>query len=198
MPTTVTVLPWPDSVIDQLGFDPRSNYAERFWLPTLGPTSLLLTRRLATEFDRAPEGMTLPVAETSQALGLGPREGANAPLARSFERLVQFDVARVMETGTYAVRRMLPPINRRHLKRLPPALQTAHTEWAEAQLAEPPAANARRRARRLAIVLLEQGEDPDPIEQLLMTTGFHPSICRETIEWARNEHAHLTPAPVSP
>ncbi len=195
MPTTITVVPWPDAVIDQLGFDPRSTYAERFWLPTLGPTSLLLTRRLAAELDRAPDGVSLPVAETSQALGLGPREGANAPLARSFDRLVQFDVARVMAPDSFAVRRMLPPINRRHLKRLTPALQFAHTEWAEAQLAEPPAAKVRRRARRIAIVLLEQGEDPDPIEQLLMATGFHPSICRETIEWARAEHAQMTVEP---
>jgi hypothetical protein len=56
MPTTVTVVPWPDSVIDQLGFDPRSTYAERFWLPTLGPTSLLLTRRRARRGDPPRRG----------------------------------------------------------------------------------------------------------------------------------------------
>ena len=42
MPSTVTITPWPDPVIDTLGFDPRSSYVETFWLPTLGPTSLLI------------------------------------------------------------------------------------------------------------------------------------------------------------
>ena len=35
----IRVLPWPDPVIDSLGFDPRTAYVERFWLGVLGPTS---------------------------------------------------------------------------------------------------------------------------------------------------------------
>jgi hypothetical protein len=34
---TLRVLPWPDPVIDQVGYDPRSRYVERFWLGILGP-----------------------------------------------------------------------------------------------------------------------------------------------------------------
>lgn len=30
--TFLPVRPWPDSVIDALGHDPRSAYVERFWL----------------------------------------------------------------------------------------------------------------------------------------------------------------------
>ena len=33
------VLPWVDPVIDQVGYDPRSRYVERFWLGILGPPS---------------------------------------------------------------------------------------------------------------------------------------------------------------
>ena len=40
MPTTLTVKPWPDALIDTLGYDPRSRYVETFWLPTLGPPSI--------------------------------------------------------------------------------------------------------------------------------------------------------------
>ena len=40
VPTTLTVKPWPDALIDTLGYDPRSRYVETFWLPTLGPPSL--------------------------------------------------------------------------------------------------------------------------------------------------------------
>ena len=39
MPTALRVTPWPDPVLDVLGHDPRSWYAETFWLPTLGPTA---------------------------------------------------------------------------------------------------------------------------------------------------------------
>ncbi|MCJ7438215.1 MAG: EAL domain-containing protein, partial [Acidimicrobiia bacterium] len=38
MPTTLTICPWPDAVLDTVGHDPRSLYVETFWLPTLGPT----------------------------------------------------------------------------------------------------------------------------------------------------------------
>ena len=33
------VRPWVDPVLEQVGYDPRSPYVERFWLGTLGPSS---------------------------------------------------------------------------------------------------------------------------------------------------------------
>ena len=56
MPVAIRVTPWPDPVLDVLGHDPRSWYAETFWLPTLGPTALLLMRHLADRFERTPDG----------------------------------------------------------------------------------------------------------------------------------------------
>lgn len=184
MAASLVVRPWNDALIDTLGHDPRSLYVETFWLPTLGPTALLLLRHLAAQFDQYPDGLTLPLAGTSQALGLGCREGTSSPLVRSLARLAQFDLACDDGRGTIAVRRNVPPINRRHVRRLTPDLQVAHTEWVERQLAEPPQATARRRARRLALALLEQGDDPDHTERVLHTIGFHPSICHESARWA--------------
>lgn len=185
---TVAVRPWPDPVIDTLGHDPRSMYVEKFWLPTLGPTSLLLLRRIAAELDEQPDGVELDVAETSQALGLGYRAGASSPLARSFERLTQFDLACASGDGEFAVRRNVPPVNRRHVRRLPEPLQDEHRAWAEAQLAEPPLAEARRKSRRIAFTLLEQGDDLDHVERTLHSIGFHPSVCRESARWAHDRH----------
>jgi hypothetical protein len=184
MPTTLTVHPWPDPVIDTLGYDPRSIYVETFWLPTLGPTSVLLMRRIATAFAEAPYGMELDVAELSKALGLGYRDGNSTPLIRSFERLVQFDLATPTAEETYAVRRNLPPVNRRHIRRLPTYLQAQHDEWVRASLDEAPVEHARRRARRMAVALVELGTDAGEVEHALHSIGFHPSICRETAEWA--------------
>ena len=188
MPVTLAIRPWPDPVIDTLGHDPRSLYVERFWLPTLGPTSLLLLRRIAAGLDEHPDGLRLDVAELSQALGLGHREGASSPLVRSLDRLAQFDLACGAPDGTYAVRRNVPPVNRRHVRRLPERLRDEHRAWAEARLEEPAIAMARRRSRRLAFTLLEQGDDVDHVERVLHGIGFHPSLCRESAQWAYDQH----------
>jgi hypothetical protein len=188
MPATLAIQPWPDPIIDTLGHDPRSRYVERFWLPTLGPTSLLLLRRIAEVLDESPDGVELDVAETSAALGVGHRDGNSSPLMRSMDRLAQFDLATDAGPGGFAVRRNVPPVNRRHIHRLPDALRDEHTEWTEAQLSEPPLAAARRKARRLAFALFEQGDDLDCVERALHTVGYHPSICRESAVWAYERH----------
>ncbi|MGH9001401.1 MAG: hypothetical protein ACRDY7_18660 [Acidimicrobiia bacterium] len=187
MPTTIRITPLLDPVIDTIGHDPRSLYTERFWLPTLGPTTLLLLRRLADAFDQTPEGIDLPLVEASRALGLGDREGPNSPLWRSLCRLIQFDLAAEHGDGM-AVRRTVPPVNRRHVRRLPEDLQRAHEEWVNARVGEPPIEGIRRNARRLASMLTEAGEDLDCVERALCGAGFHPSICRESAGWAQHRY----------
>ncbi len=175
-------------MIDVLGHDPRSWYVETFWLPTLGPTCVLLMRHLADRFDRSPDGLTLPVVGTAQALGLGAGSGTSSPLLRSLSRLVQFDLACSSGESAVAVRRHLPPVNRRHVRRLPPLLQAEHSDWVQSQLDVPALDIARRRARRVAFTLLEQGDDPDHVERALCSVGFHPSVCREAACWAVERH----------
>jgi hypothetical protein len=188
MSETIHIQPWPDPVIDTLGHDPRTPYPERFWLPTLGPTALLLLRHIADRFDRCPQGFTLCLAETSRCLGLGERDGRSSPLARSLGRLVQFDLAANDDEGAaLAVRRHVPPINRRHVRRLPPSLQDEHDAWVGARLTEPPLASARRNARRMALILLGLGDSRSELEHRLGTAGFHPALAREAVAWAWQE-----------
>jgi hypothetical protein len=189
MTTAIQVVPWPDPVLDVIGHDPRSWYAETFWLPTLGPTALLLLRHLADRFERAPSGVELPVADTAAALGLGPRDGQHSPLVRSMNRLEQFDLACSDGDRTIAVRRALPPVHRRHVRRLPAELQARHAEWIAEQ--SHPVDLARRRARRFAITLLAQGEPIDAIERTLHAGGFHPAIAHEAVRWAREQALEL-------
>jgi len=192
MPTTITVVPWSDPVTDTLGYDPRSPYAETFWLPTLGPTSLVLMRHLATRFDRSDcpaRGIQLTVADTSVALGVGNREGSSSPIVRPLARLEQFDLAIAdPKSPTIAVRRNLPPLHQRLLRRLPADLQQVHRHWVEARLAEPPHAEAIRRARRLALRLLEQGDNADQVEATLGTIGYHPAVSAAATRWAAEHH----------
>ncbi|MBI2168485.1 MAG: hypothetical protein HYU28_03140 [Actinobacteria bacterium] len=187
-PPTLRIRPWPDSVIDTLGHDPRSLYVETFWLPTLGPTTLLLMRNLAHRFDEAPDAdlIELPVAATAQALGLGPRQGRNSPLFRSIDRLLQFDLAFAKPDATLAVRRNLPPVARRHVRRLPDGVQEMHEDWM--RRSDGPRQIAERRARRVAFLLAELGNDPDMIERSLHHLGYQPTVCREAAAWASTRH----------
>jgi hypothetical protein len=186
MPEAIRVAPWPDPVIDVIGHDPRSWYAETFWLPTLGPTALLLMRHLADRFETDPAGLELPVADTAAALGLGPRAGQHSPLMRSLGRLQQFELACRESDTTIAVRRALPPVHRRHVRRLPVPLQARHAEWVAEQSAKP-LDLARRRARRFALTLLAQGESLDSVERALHAGGFHPALAHEAVRWAREQ-----------
>ena len=184
MPVAIRVTPWSDPVLDVIGHDPRSWYAETFWLPTLGPTALLLLRHLADRFELDPAGIDLPVADTAAALGLGPRDGQHSPLVRSLGRLKQFELACEQGETTVAVRRTLPPVHRRHVRRLPVALQARHAEWVAGQDMKP-VDIARRRARRFALTLLAQGESLDSVERALHAGGFHPALAHEAVRWAR-------------
>ena len=135
------------------------------------------------------------MAEASVALGVGEREGSTSPIVRTLSRFEQFDLACADPTSpTIAVRRNLPPVTRRHLRRLPDSLQALHGRWAEVRLAEPPHAEASRRARRLALTLLEQGDDLDHVERVLGSTGFHPAVSAEAARWAI-DHRRIAATP---
>ena len=185
----LSVCPWPDDVIDALGHDPRSFYVERFWLGVLGPSTIWLLRRIARGLEASPAGFDLPLGETAQAIGIGGR-GRTSSFARTLGRICQFDLARVELPNTVAVRRKLPPLARRHLARLPAALQDEHTRWQEADLRTPELERQRRRARKLAMSLVALGEDIEGTERQLIRWNYHPAICRDAALWGWREHAH--------
>src|SRR5438045_4129998 len=143
------IRPWPDAVIDSLGHDPRSAYVEQFWLGILGPSTTWLLRRLAAGLEAEPSGFALPLGDTARALGLGDKGGRHSPFMRALGRVCQFDLGQVRDEGTLAVRRKLPPLNRRQVDRLPDMLRDAHKRWQEEELPIPAVEALRRRCRRL-------------------------------------------------
>jgi hypothetical protein len=189
LPTdAIHVRPWPDPVIDTMGLDPRSAYVERFWLGILGPSTTWLLRRLAAGLEAEPAGFSLSLPDTAQALGLGGR-GRNSPFVRALARSCQFELAMVPGPGELAVRRRLPPLTRRQLARLPAALQAEHERWREAEADVPAAEALSTRARRLALSLVELGEDVEATERQLLRWRFHPTLAREATRWAWEHHA---------
>jgi len=185
---TVFIRPWVDDVIDSLGFDPRSTYAETFWLGILGPSTAWLMRRMVAGLEDHPEGYEMRLAETARSLGLGERGGRHSPFLRAVTRTVQFELARPEEDGVLAIRRKVPPLNRRQLLRLPPALQSAHAEWQAQQLRVPTAEELRRRGRLLALSLVELGEDLEATERQLLRWRYHPALARDAALWAWQRH----------
>ena len=177
MPALVRITPWPDPVLDALGHDPRSWYAETFWLPTLGPTALLLLRHLADRFEEHPQGLTLPVADTAAALGLGPRDGEQSPLVRSLNRLQQFDLAHAARSAgdrgaTHAAARSTagtcaacPSRSRRGIASGSQARRRA-TAWT--RRAGAPGASRSRCSWTV--------NRSDTVERALHRSGFHPAL----------------------
>ena len=184
---TLLVVPWDDPVIDQVGYDPRTVYVERFWLGILGPSATWLMRHLATELDASPEGFELDLGECATALGLGRRSGANGAFPRTLARCCQFGAVRLVAPTTLQVRRKLPPLTRRQIARLPQTLRDDHARWVD----KPPAVAAdemRDRARQLALSLIELGEDGAGTERQLHRWRFHPALASEATAWAIERH----------
>lgn len=136
------VVPWPDPLLERDGHDPRSPYAERFWLPTLGPSTYLLHRHLVGRFDHRPQGWLLDPLEVSIALGLGATASRHAPFGKALIRLIRFHQAEVRPDGALAVRTQVPPLSLRQVERLPAGLHAEHLRVA--------ATFAELRARRLS------------------------------------------------
>lgn len=127
---SLRVRPVDDPVLAQLGHDPRSAYAERFWLSILGPSALLFLRRLAAELDHQPNGFDLDLVACAQDLGLGSRGGKHSPMWRTLDRICRFGLA-TRNGPNVAIRRHLPPLTVRQLERLPRHLQEAHASRTE-------------------------------------------------------------------
>lgn len=127
----IRVVPLVDEVIDALGHDPRSAYAETYWLAILGPSSLLAARALVRGLDTSPAGFELPLGPFATQLGLGAGTRRTSPLLRTLDRLAAFGLAAVIG-DEYAIRRAFPPLARRQLVRLPPHLVELHRAETEA------------------------------------------------------------------
>lgn len=181
--SSVTVVPWIDPDLDVVGHDPRSLYVERFWLGILGPSSTWLLRRLAAEFDEAPDGFVLCLPETARALGLTESSARHSPFTRSIVRLVQFGLLRPGAGEVLEARRRVPPLTFRQVAKLPDFLNAEHREWERRHHADHDEIE-RARAWRLALTLVELGEDAAAVERQLVEWRFATSLAHEMASWA--------------
>jgi hypothetical protein len=141
LPTRVVVRPWFDPGLALRGVDPRSDYVERFWTGVVGPSVVLLARRLARGLGEHPAGYSMAPADTARAIGIGGGLGPNAPMARTLDRACMFGLMRRNSPDQLEVRTHLPLLTPRQLRRLPLAVRSSHEHWLAEQRADrPPAA----------------------------------------------------------
>ena len=185
--TTALILPFADDKATQQRqplFDPRSHYAETFWLPILGPSTLLLLRRVAERFDTEPDGFTLDLLETSQALGIASKGGRNSPFYRAIDRVVSFKMGTAVDDHTIAVRRRMPTLHPGQVRRLPPRLANLHDEVLRQHAAT--SEEDQRRAENVAFTLLQLGDSPDLVEEQLISWGIDHTVAKQAVDvaWA--------------
>jgi hypothetical protein len=167
-------------------FDPRSRYAERFWVPVLGPTATWVLRRFADALDAEPEGCLVDLSNVAAGLGLHWSGSQHSPLRRAVARCIHHKTARWSDDGTLAVLRDLPFVARRLLLRLPLPLQAEHRDWVAGLVAADDGATERRRARLIALDLADLGVEDTCIERHLLRRGVHPTTAFEAARWARS------------
>ena len=178
----IRITSWRDVNIESLGYDPRSSYVEKFWLPFLGPSTIFLARRITEILENEPYGTAIDLQELSIMLGLGPNITKHSSIQKTLNRLLVFELARIMPSKAVSVRLKLPPLPQRFISRLPQSLQEFHGK----ELQDGPEnalAAIRTRARSLALALTKLGHDRMAIEKQLISWRFHPSVCYETLNW---------------
>ena len=197
----VWVEPWPDAEEAGLRHHLRSDYVETFWLPVLGPSSVLLLRLLRTGLAHAPGGYTLDLAEAARMLGIGHRGGRNGPMSRTLERCCAFGATRLDHGHQLLVRESLATLGARQVARLPQTLQQRHATAVREAARQPvtaPVEAMRSRCRTLALSLLELGEGPEDAEVQLHRWRFHPAMAHESVVWAQHRLAGQAPPAGSP
>ena len=185
---TLHVRPWPDDVIDTIGFDPRSKYVEWYWLSVLGPSTTWLLRRLVAGLEQHPDGYPISLAETAQSLGLSDRGARKSAFVRAVTRTIKFELATPQGADVLAVRRKVPPLSQRQVEQLPAALQATHRRWQDEQLQVPSGDLLRRRGRLLALSMIEMGDDLDVAEHRLLDMRYHPALAHDAATWAWQRH----------
>lgn len=126
--STLRIQSLRDQVVEAHGHDPRSRYASQYWLPIVGPSSLVTARSLVEGLEGSPDGFEVDVVTLGQALGLPGKGGAHSKVARTLDRLARFGLAQFHATAIplYRVRLAWPPLTQRQLARLPAFLAELH------------------------------------------------------------------------
>jgi len=136
MDTTIELhaRPHPDPRVRRLGFDLTHPYVEQCWGAVIGPSAVVILRRLPVLWAQH-EPAQFPADALAASLGLGLGAGQNGRFHRSLERLSQFRLAEWIERGTaLAVYTEVTPFSASRVARVPEWTREAHERLLGAHL----------------------------------------------------------------
>lgn len=119
---------WPIERLDAPCYAADSVYVETFWLPSLGPSSTWLLRKLAAGLQGRDE-LTVLMSDLARHIGLSPTLSVNGPVVKTMKRLERLKMIRAIGPSQWKVRCTLPGLPLASLAHLPPALQALHELW---------------------------------------------------------------------
>ena len=158
--------------LDPIGHDPRSLYAERFWLGRLGPSSLWLLRLFAHHFDTT-DTFTIDTTELAQRVGLAT---SAARVRKTLDRLEHFNLLTTTAPSHVVVCGTVPWLPVADVHRLPDTMRVEHQHAVDAfNTTHPELAELRDVAAHVA-AMRRRGTDPTVIAQLLATWQISPAI----------------------
>jgi len=127
----IIVRRWNDSVIQTHGYDALGPYPERYWLPIIGPSALLILRRFTRDLQELEaQAATFNLDSIAKSMGLSFAKGyERSTFGRALNRLVRFNLAHWENDSTYLIRTMVPTVPYQlRRQRLSDLLQVTHDE----------------------------------------------------------------------
>lgn len=135
IPETFIIRPYEDPMAKRVGFQPNTEYVDRFWLPILGPTSVCLLR-LSKEL--LQDADLIEISSSKLATRLGLPNNLNK-LIRTMKRLCYFDLIKPLKikelvVEEFEIRQYLYPLNAALLSLLDPFLVSEHQQFLSKQM----------------------------------------------------------------
>ena len=131
---TFTPVNHPNRQVRQIGFDLSDTYVEQCWSAVVGPSAVVLLRRMP-ELWRHEVPAKMPADELSRSIGLGGGTGPNSRLAATLERLTKFGLARRGgDSDRFDVFLEVAPLQARQLERAPGWTRVTHERLFSAHL----------------------------------------------------------------
>jgi hypothetical protein len=132
----VHALAHPDERVRRVGFSLEHPYVEQCWAGVLGPSSMLVLRRMPVLW-REEMPARVDVRELALSIGLGTATtGQQSRIVRTFDRLRKFGMLVGLDEASVGVYAHVPPVPQRLLKRVPDWTVRVHERLVQAHLEE--------------------------------------------------------------
>jgi hypothetical protein len=121
----IHAVPHPNPKVRRVGFTLDDPYVEQVWAAVIGPSALLVLRRLPMLW-REREPAVVDLRELGQSLGLGPSLARSGRTWKTIERPVGFGMAHWLPGDELGVRTQVAPLSGRQLARAPEWTRRVH------------------------------------------------------------------------